>query len=971
MVKTRKFVEGDSTLATKAVWDDELTLIFCELCVNEVNAATGENAWAPSSGVLPSGVLMGDDTPNEGFGDSDENSNENESIPPNEVPSNPPRETPNQRKETLGVVHGKEKKSSSSRKSSRDSLATHIKKLCESIASPRKSVNEIVFPHSEYTISNAMDALRNLGDEIPKKDELYYFAIKMSQIPVKREVFWNLHLDVRVWWLQRTSTHGSWYFSMLSSISDTSEAASASSTVTSKHLYTYTHSINGFSATLTLSKLESLKKSFGYLSFTRDRPLTVHTTHTSQFLGLNSVSGAWTAPNYGEDVIIGIVDSGIWPESESYSDEGMAQVPTRWKGKCESGTNFSSSFCNKKLIGARFYNKGLLSSHPKLTIPMNSPRDINGHGTHTSSIAAGNSAKGASYFGYASGTANGMAPRAHIAMYKVVWRYGTYTSDVLAAIDQAIQDGVDILSLSLGLSVDNNVLDDDPIAVATFAAMEKGIFIAASAGNDGPLYWSLVNGAPWMLTVAAGSIDREFDGILTLGNGVQITFESLYPGNFSRNQMPLVVMDECASVEELRQVRNNIIVCKDHLSINDQVENAESAMVSAAVFISNYSFLSELYTRSSFPAAFIGLDDGQTVIDYIKQNSDPRGRFQFRKTRIGTKPAPKVDAYSSRGPFLSCPNVLKPDILAPGSLVLASWSPVSEVTKVGSHPSFSKFNILSGTSMAAPHAAGVAALVKRAHPDWSPAAIRSAIMTTANPFDNNLSPIKDVSNFNQPASPLDIGAGHINPIKALDPGLVYDAKPQDYMKLLCAMNYTSKKIRMFTKLSHDCMNRSLDLNYPAFIAFFNDDGLSTSADKFEQEFQRTVTNVGKGGMAYTAKVTGMDGIKVMVEPPKLVFKQKYEKQSYKLRLEGPKLLKKDVMFGALSWRDDAGKYMVTSPIMATTITSQKPIVKCSDWALSNMMSIKPLRYCIISHSIFFYSATLFIWFLCTLYDLKE
>ncbi|KAH1082297.1 hypothetical protein J1N35_022058 [Gossypium stocksii] len=549
-------------------------------------------------------------------------------------------------------------------------------------------------------------------------------------------------------------------------------------------------------------------------------------------------------------------------------------------------------------------------------------RDINGHGTHTSSIAAGNSAKGASYFGYASGTANGMAPRAHIAMYKVVWRYGTYTSDVLAAIDQAIQDGVDILSLSLGLSVDNNVLDDDPIAVATFAAMEMGIFIAASAGNDGPLYWSLVNGAPWMLTVAAGSVDREFDGILTLGNGVQITFESLYPGNFSRNQMPLVVMDECASVEELSQVRNNIIICKDHLSISDQVENAESAMVSAAVFISNYSYLSELYTKSSFPAAFIGLDEGQTVIDYIKQNSDPRGRFQFRKTSIGTKAAPKVDAYSSRGPFLSCPNVLKPDILAPGSLVLASWSPVSEVTKVGSHPLFSKFNLLSGTSMAAPHAAGVAALVKRAHPDWSPAAIRSAIMTTANPFDNNLSPIKDVSNYNQPASPLDIGAGHINPIKALDPGLVYDATPQDYMKLLCAMNYTAKKIRMFTKLSHDCMNRSLDLNYPAFIAFFNDDGLSTSADKFEQEFQRTVTNVGKGGMAYTAKVTGMDGIKVMVEPPKLVFKRKYEKQSYKLRLEGPKLFKKDVIFGALSWRDDAGKYMVTSPIMATTITSQ-------------------------------------------------
>ncbi|KAL1181792.1 hypothetical protein V6Z11_A02G073700 [Gossypium hirsutum] len=189
MVKTRKFMEGDSILATKAVWDDELTLIFCELCVNKVNAgigwcpskktvdateewwaekinenpdfkgfkkkgieprlndlmwqmfgaivATGENAWAPSSSVLPSGVPMGDDTLNERFGDSDENSNENEDIPPNEVPSNSSHETPNRRTETLGVEHNKGKKSSSSRKSSRNSLATHIEKLCESIASPQ------------------------------------------------------------------------------------------------------------------------------------------------------------------------------------------------------------------------------------------------------------------------------------------------------------------------------------------------------------------------------------------------------------------------------------------------------------------------------------------------------------------------------------------------------------------------------------------------------------------------------------------------------------------------------------------------------------------------------------------------------------------------------------------------------------------------------------------------------------------
>ncbi|OMO56651.1 hypothetical protein CCACVL1_26389 [Corchorus capsularis] len=143
---------------------------------------------------------------------------------------------------------------------------------------------------------------------------------------------------------------------MLSSVSDTSKAAFVSTTP-SKHLYTYTHSVNGFSAVLTLSELEALKNSSGFISFTRDLPLKVHTTHTSHFLGLSSVSGAWTAPNDGEDVIIGIVDTGIWPESESFSDEGMTRVPPRWKGRCESGTKFNSSLCNKKLIGARYFNK--------------------------------------------------------------------------------------------------------------------------------------------------------------------------------------------------------------------------------------------------------------------------------------------------------------------------------------------------------------------------------------------------------------------------------------------------------------------------------------------------------------------------------------------------------------------------------------------------------------------------------------
>ncbi|GMY11777.1 subtilisin-like protease SBT1.9 [Fagus crenata] len=718
--------------------------------------------------------------------------------------------------------------------------------------------------------------------------------------------------------------HHSWYLATLSSTSDNPKATT---TTTSNLIYTYTSSIHGFSASLTPSQLEALQKSPGYISYTPDRPLTMHTTHTSQFLGLSSASGAWSASSHGQDVIIGFVDTGIWPESQSFREDGMTKIPSRWKGECVSGTHFNSSLCNKKLIGARFFNKGLLAKNPKLHISMNSPRDTHGHGTHTSSTAAGNFVKGASYFGYATGISKGMAPRARIAMYKAAWSYGVYASDVLAAIDQAIQDGVDILSLSLGFVLEESFLEDDPIAIATFAAMEKGVVVAASAGNEGPFYGTLTNGAPWLLTVAAGTIDREFDGILSLGNGMQITFVSLYPGNSSISKVPLVFLDSCQSVEQMKKNKNKIIVCKDNLSITNQIENAKSAgLVYGAIFISNYS-IPEFVTKSSFPAAFLGLHDGQTVLDYIKNNSNPRGSLIYHKTVIGTKPAPMVDSYSSRGPYPTCPFVLKPDLFAPGSSILASWCPTSPVAELQSHFLFSKFNLESGTSMAAPHVAGVAALIKQVHPDWSPAAIRSALMTTASSQDNTFSPIKDKANNKHQASPLAIGAGHINPNKALDPGLVYDATSLDYVKLLCAMNYTATEIRIITRSTiYNCVNvnKSLDLNYPSFIAFFNEND-SNSKAKVVQEFRRTVTNVRQGTWSYSAKLTGMNGFKVKVEPEKLVFKKKYEKQSYKLSLEGPKVLKEVVVHGSLSWVDDDGKYVVRSPIVATSLDSDSPL----------------------------------------------
>ncbi|RWR73337.1 subtilisin-like protein protease SBT1.7 [Cinnamomum micranthum f. kanehirae] len=255
-------------------------------------------------------------------------------------------------------------------------------------------------------------------------------------------------------------------------------------------LYSYSQVMHGFSASLTatqLSKLEKLPahratyhKSFGKL-------FTTHTPPTHQ---------------------------GIWPESESFNGRGMLPVLERWKGVChvcENGTYFNSSLCNRKLIGARSFSKGLKAADENLsaTIDYDSPRDLFGHGTQTSSTAAGAYVSGADYYGYAEGTAKGVAPGAWVAMYKVVYYTETEdiaATDVLAAMDQAIADGVDIMSLSLGFK--QSPYYSDVIATSALSAIEKGIFVACAAGNDGEAMNSTHNGAPWIATVGASTIDR-------------------------------------------------------------------------------------------------------------------------------------------------------------------------------------------------------------------------------------------------------------------------------------------------------------------------------------------------------------------------------------------------------------------------------------------------------------------------------
>ncbi|KAK3420576.1 hypothetical protein EUGRSUZ_G01423 [Eucalyptus grandis] len=697
------------------------------------------------------------------------------------------------------------------------------------------------------------------------------------------------------------SRHHDWYTSLLSSLSLSPDE------IDPTHLYTYNHALNGFSAVLSQSQLEKLEQVPGHVASYPDTFGNAHTTYTPKFLGLNRQKGLWPRAKFGDGVIVGIVDTGIWPESESFKDKGMSPVPERWRGSCESGVDFNSSNCNRKLIGARSFSKGMKQHGLNIstTDDYDSPRDSFGHGTHTSSTAAGSPVRDASYFGYAKGTATGMAPAARLAMYKVIFQNDNNdfaATDTLAGMDQAIADGVDILSLSLGFT--ETPFDQNVIAVGAFAAMERGIFVACSA-------------APWLTTVGAGTISRDFAAKIVLGNGtLTVRGKSIFPEDLLISRVPLYFgrgnrsKEICNSSSlDPKDVVGKIVFC-------DGINPYEITRAGAAGAI--FSTESGAFLQpEDFNIPFVAVvpEDGDRIKEYLLKSENPTVSIKFLITIFGTKPAPQVASFSSRGPDRQAPWILKPDILAPGVDILAAWAPNREIVRVGQSSLLSNYALLSGTSMSAPHVAGVAALLKSAHPDWSPAAIRSAMMTTAYILGNTNETIIDMTT-RASGTPLDFGAGHIDPEKASDPGLIYDIEPEDYVNFLCGMNYSANQIKIISRrLNFSCASATLDINYPSFIVILNNTN-TTSAT-----FKRILTNVADGPASYQATVTTPSSMKATAEPSELWFTSKYDRAEFNLTveisLEGSIPQSNYIgNYGYITWKEINGTHVVRSPIVS-------------------------------------------------------
>ncbi|CAA0830716.1 Subtilisin-like protease SBT4.14 [Striga hermonthica] len=668
--------------------------------------------------------------------------------------------------------------------------------------------------------------------------------------------------------------------------------------------YSYTKSFNAFAAKLSEDEATKLSSMDKVASVIRNRYRKLHTTRSWDFLRLTQQSKRNLEVE--SDIIVGMIDSGISPDSESFNDQGFGPPPKKWKGSCPKAANFSG--CNNKLIGAKYYK---IDKQPDPNDIM-SPVDVQGHGTHTSSTAAGSAVKQASLFGIGEGTARGAVPSARVAMYKVCWASGDCADmDLLAAFDDAIHDGVDVISLSIGGRT--GPYTEDVICVGAFRASSKGILTVASAGNSGPEQGSVTNHAPWMLTVAANGIDRQFRSRVVLGNGTTLSGIGVSPIQPKKDLYPLASGADVASdsddkeaarscneyAMDPKKVKGKIIYCfKDPGGADSIIKG----LGGVGAIVKGDSYLDTGFVYMA-PTTIVNASVGNKIEDYL--NSTEKPSAVLHKTEEFQIRAPVVASFSSRGPNPGSQHLLKPDITAPGIDILAAYTPLSTITGEKGDKLYSKFSVLSGTSMSCPHVSGAAAYVKSFHPNWSPAAIKSALLTTARPMSSRVDTDAEFA----------YGTGQVYPTRAINPGLVYDMDDMSYIQFLCHENYSGSAIGTLTgRGTVDCSkllpaSPEDALNYPTMQL-----ALKTDQEPTVGIFQRTVTNVGPAGSVYKATIRAPKGVVITVKPMKLSFSETLQKKSFKVVVTAkPMSDSRTIASGLLTW--ESTDIRVRSPIV--------------------------------------------------------
>ncbi|XP_047320290.1 subtilisin-like protease SBT4.3 [Impatiens glandulifera] len=651
----------------------------------------------------------------------------------------------------------------------------------------------------------------------------------------------------------------------------------------------YTRSFNGFAANLTPYEASKLKNMKGVVLVFESHKLKLQTTRSWDYIGLSlDVSRNLTMES---DIIIGHIDTGVRPNSDSLSDHGLGNVPKKWKGVCNGGKNFT---CNKKLIGARYYigDSAIDDS-------------VDSHGTHTVSTAVGRVVKNANFFGIGNGTARGGVPSARIATYKAC-DMECDDKDILAAFDDAIADNVDIITVSIGPEIPVNI-SEDIVAIGSFHAMKKDILTVQGAGNTrNNLLKSVVSTVPWIFSVGASSIDRNIINKVVLKNGRTLISNTVNPFTTSKHNKKLVygreITNHCNESSAMRcmnscidpsLVKGKIIVC----NVDEFGLLALETGLNASGLIMRMSNQSKDVSKIVLlPTAYLSNHDFHYIESYLKSKSFPSARILKSKTIRNDGHV--LGSFSSIGPNTKLPEILKPDITAPGLNILAE-SP-SEKNAFLDIPG-AKYNFRSGTSMACPHVTGVVAYVKSKHPDWSISAIKSSLMTTARTMNTKYN--KNVV--------FGHGAGFIDPIKATHPGLVYETFLDEYMNMFCNLGLEGVKLREMLGTKEKCPKgikmSTKDLNYPTMTAPVH------TNSSFKIQFSRVVTNVGHANSIYHARVsTGDNTIYVDVEPNILSFVSLKERKKFVVTVSGH-WLNQDHVSCSLDWFD--GIHTVKSPIL--------------------------------------------------------